>query len=203
MTNRKAPSAGAARQKAFRERMSGLGMTIPRIYMTEDEQGMVREFLRRARGEHTEQLVAGMDFASMHEKWSAPRLCEALAVHAGHHGELREVHLQGLPPAIGLSLARYGNLPARLTVGDEEIFATTVLCTKDAVKHAARFNEACLRLGPTLPLSNVGLVGDDYILFGQLSAHAPLANIVEELDVLGRNAVKANEELADLIRFQG
>lgn len=199
MTTRKAPTAGAARQKAFRERMSGMGMTIPRIYMTEDEQTMVREFLRHCRGERTEQLLVGMDFTSLHEKWSAPRLCEALTGHVGRHGELRDVRLQGLPPAIDLALARYGDLPVRLTVGDEEIFATTVLCTKRAVKSPARFNEACLRLGPTLPLSNVGLVGDDYILFGQLSAHAPLANIVEELDVLGRNAVQALEQLAALI----
>jgi len=46
-------STGAERQKAFRDRMTRMGMTIPRIYMTEGEQGLVREFLRHHRNERS------------------------------------------------------------------------------------------------------------------------------------------------------
>lgn len=200
MTGSRHLSPGAKRQKAFRERMGTMGMTIPRIYMTADEQAMVRTFLRHSRGERTERLIEGMDFSRMHDKWSVPRLFEALKADAARQGALADIRLEGAPPMVALALAQYGGQAVRLAVSDEEIFVTTVLCEKGAVKQPARFNEACLRLGPTLPLSNVGLVGNDYILFGQLSAHSPLANIVEELDVLGRNAVEALNTLSALIR---
>lgn len=200
MTGNKHLSPGAKRQKALRERMGQLGMTIPRIYMTADEQAMVRTFLRHCRGERTERLIEGMDFSRMHEKWTAPALFDALRADTARQDALTDIRLAGVPPAVELALAHYGGQPVRLVVNDEEIFVTTVLCGKGAVKQPARFNEACLRLGPTLPLSNVGLVGNDYILFGQLSAHSPLANIVEELDVLGRNAVESLSALSALIR---
>lgn len=200
MTSNRHLSPGAKRQKAFRERMGTMGMTIPRIYMTADEQAMVRTFLRQCRGERTERLIEGMDFSRLHEKWTAARLFEALKADTARQGALADIRLEGAPPAVTLALSQYGGQAVRLAVSDEEIFVTTVLCEKSAVKQPARFNEACLRLGPTLPLSNVGLVGNDYILFGQLSAHSPLANIVEELDVLGRNAVETLNALSALIR---
>ncbi|WP_329742034.1 DUF2170 family protein [Dyella sp. A6] len=193
-------SPGAQRQKALRERMGKLGMTIPRIYMTADEQAMVRTFLHHCRGERTEQLIEGMDFSHMHAKWTVPTLFDALKADTARQDVLAGIRLHGVPLGIELGLTRYGGQLVRLSVSDEEIFVTTVLCGRSAVKQPARFNEACLRLGPTLPLSNVGLVGDDYVLFGQLSAHSPLANIVEELDVLGRNAVESLEALSALMR---
>ena len=200
MTGNRHLSPGAKRQKAFRERMGTMGMTIPRIYMTADEQAMVRTFLRQCRGERTERLIADMDFSRLHEKWTAARLFEALKADAARQDALTGIRLEGAPPAVMLTLSQHGGQTARLAVSDEEIFVTTVLCEKGAVKQPARFNEACLRLGPTLPLSNLGLVGNEYILFGQLSAHSPLANIVEELDVLGRNAVETLSALSALIR---
>lgn len=192
-------STGAKRQKAFRDRMTRMGMTIPRIYMTEGEQGLVREFLRHHRNERTDQLIGGMDFQAMSQKWTTQRLFDALHEHASRQRQLSQVRLQATPAAIELSLADYGDQSVHLVVTDYEIRMTTSLCEQPAVKDPARFNEACLRLGPNMPLSNVGLVGSHYILFGQLSAHSPLANIVEELDVMGRNVIDALGELSYLI----
>jgi uncharacterized protein YjfI (DUF2170 family) len=192
-------SAGAKRQKAFRDRMTRMGMTIPRIYMTEGERGLVREFLRHRRNGRTDQLIGGMDFQAMSQKWTTQRLFDALYEHANSHKQLSRVRLQASPAAIELSLASYGDQSVHLVVTDYEIRMTTSLCVQRAVKDAARFNEACLRLGPNMPLSNVGLVGSQYILFGQLSAYSPLANIVEELDVMGQNAIDTLGELSHLI----
>ncbi|BDU18938.1 hypothetical protein DYGSA30_03950 [Dyella sp. GSA-30] len=179
--------------------MTRMGMTIPRIYMTEGERERVKAFLRHHRNERTDQLIGGMDFQAMSQKWTTQRLFDALHEHANNHGQLSGVRLQATPAAIELSLASYGDQSVHLVVTDYEIRMTTALCEQRAVKDAARFNDACLRLGPNMPLSNVGLVGSQYILFGQLSAHSPLANIIEELDVMGQNAIDALGELSYLI----
>jgi uncharacterized protein YjfI (DUF2170 family) len=192
-------STGAERQKAFRDRMTRMGMTIPRIYMTEGERELVKEFLRHRRNERTDQLVGGMDFQAMSQKWTTRSLFDALRAHAREHKQLSRVRRQGTPAAIELTLANYDEQLVHLVVTDYEVRMTTALCDQRVVQDKARFNETCLRMGPNMPLSNVGLVGSQYILFGQLSAYSPLANIVEELDVMGRNAIDALSELSYLI----
>jgi uncharacterized protein len=192
-------STGAERQKALRDRMTQMGMTIPRIYMTEGEQGLVREFLRHHRAEGTDQLIGGMDTQAMSQKWTTQRLFDALQDHANNQPQFSRVWLQATPSSIELALASYGEQPVHLVVTEYEIRMTTPLCEQRAVRDPLRFNETCLRLGPNMPLSNVGLVGSHYILFGQLSVRSPLANIVEELDVMGRNVIDAQAELSDLI----
>lgn len=175
-------------------------MTIPRIYMTEAEQELVRRFLRHLRSAHTDELVAHMNFNAMNEKWTTQGLHDALAGHAAKHRQLAGLRLHKAPSAISFGLRDYGDQPVTVTVSDEEVHVSTPLCEQRAVKDAAAFNEACLRLGPVLPLSNVGLVDSHYVLFGQLSAHSPLANVIEELDVLGQNATLAQGEFSHLIR---
>ncbi|MGY3230443.1 uncharacterized protein YjfI (DUF2170 family) [Luteibacter sp. HA06] len=192
-------STGAERQKALRDRMTQMGMTIPRIYMTEGEQGLVREFLQHHRTERTDQLIGGMDLQAMSQKWTTQRLFDALQEHANNQQQFSRVWLQATPSSIELALASYGDQPVHLVVTEYEIRMTTPLCEQRTVRDPLRFNEACLRLGPNMPLSNVGLVGSHYILFGQLSVRSPLANIVEELDVMGRNVIDAQAGLSDLI----
>lgn len=192
-------NAGAKRQKAFRDRMTRMGMTIPRIYMTEGEQEQVREFLRHHRNERTARLIGGMDLQVMSQKWTTQRLFDALQEHASSQQLCSRVWLQATPASIELALANYGDQPVHLVVTEYEIRMTTPLCHQRMVLDPLRFNEACLRLGPNMPLSNVGLVGSHYILFGQLSTHSALANIVEELDVMGRNVIDAQAGLSHLI----
>jgi hypothetical protein len=55
-----------------------MGKAIPRLYVSDDEQAMVREFLHRNRGSRTERLLEDMNFFSAHRKGTAARLCEAL-----------------------------------------------------------------------------------------------------------------------------
>lgn len=199
MPTSKPMTTGAKRQKAFRDRMAQLGMTIPRIYMTEREQGLVRDFLRHQRNEQTERLVAGMDTQPVSHKWTTQRLYEALQDHAARQHQFSGVWLHATPAFIELALASHAGQRVHLVVSEFEILMTTPLCEQRAVSDPLRFNEACLRLGPDMPLTNVGLVGSQYILFGQLSARSPLATIVEELDVMGRNVVDAQASLADYI----
>ncbi|HMH67517.1 MAG TPA: DUF2170 family protein [Pinirhizobacter sp.] len=199
MSAQKPVTSGAQRQRAFRDRMTRLGMTIPRIYMTEAEQELVRRFLRHVRGAHTDELVAHMDFNAMNDKWTLQALYGALASHAGESRQLAGLRLHQAPPSIEFHLRNYDDQPVSITVSEDEVHVSTPLCEQRSVQSPDAFNEACLRLGPVMPLSNVGLVGSHYVLFGQIPPHAPLANIVEELDVLGQNATLTMGELSHLI----
>lgn len=141
----------------------------------------------------------------MSTAWSTSTLFDALNASP----ELREagVSLELLDdaeqPAIAATMAEHGDLLIEFAVSGEQIFVSAPLCTASQVKDRARFNEACLRLNPVNPLSNIGLQtldGEDvYIVFGELSARAPLPNVIEEILVLAANTLEAAEAFADEI----
>ena len=101
---------------------------------------------------------------------------------------------------ISATMREHGDLVIQLAASGEQIFVSAPLCRGSQVKDRHRFNEACLRLNPLNPLSNIGLVsvGDDdlYVVFGELSARAPLANVIEEIQVLADNTLAAAEAFA-------
>ena len=109
--------------------------------------------------------------------------------------------IEGAEPAIAATMAEHGDLQIQLAVAGEQIFVSVPLCMGSEVKNRVRFNEACLRLNPLNPLSNIGLQtidGEDvYIVFGELSAQAPLSNLIEEILVLADNTLEAAEAFAD------
>lgn len=109
----------------------------------------------------------------------------------------------GADPSISATMREHGDLVIQVAASGEQIFVSAPLCRAGQVKDRARFNEACLRLNPLNALSNIGLVaidGDDlYIVFGELSARAPLANVVEEIQVLADNTLAAAEAFANEI----
>ena len=102
---------------------------------------------------------------------------------------------EGALPSIAATMAEHGDLVIQVAASGEQIFVSAPLCRASQVKDRHRFNEACLRLNPMNPLSNIGLLGVDdddlYIVFGELSARAPLANVIEEILVLADNTLEA------------
>jgi uncharacterized protein YjfI (DUF2170 family) len=106
----------------------------------------------------------------------------------------------GEQPTISATMREHGDLVIQLAASGEQIFVSAPLCRGSQVRDRHRFNEACLRLNPLNPLSNIGLVsvGDDdlYVVFGELSARAPLANVIEEIQVLADNTLAAAEAFA-------
>jgi uncharacterized protein YjfI (DUF2170 family) len=103
----------------------------------------------------------------------------------------------GDAPSIAATMPDHGDLVIQIAASGDQVFVSAPLCNASQVKDRNRFNEACLRLNPVNPLSNVGLLtldGDDlYIVFGELSATAPLSNVVEEILVLADNTLEAAE----------
>lgn len=135
----------------------------------------------------------------MSKQWTTKTLFDALHDHADQAGHpfALTLHNNG-DHAISAELREYGDLPVIIVVAEQEIRVSAVLCEQSSVKEPATFNETCLRLGPALPLSNIGLVDGHYIVFGQLSIHSSLDNIVEELNVLGHNTIQTAHDLQSL-----
>ncbi len=96
-------------------------------------------------------------------------------------------------------LADAGDLEITLVLSEDQIYVSTPLVTGAQVQDRAAFNDACLRMNPINPLSNLGLStvdGQDvYVVFGELSADSTETQIVLEIRTLGVNAIDAIESL--------
>ncbi len=132
--------------------------------------------------------------------WTTPALYrELVASELSSSGVTFELH-EGAEPSIAATMTEHGDLVIQIAASGDQIFVSAPLCGVSQVKDRHRFNETCLRMNPLNPLSNIGLLavnGEDlYIVFGELSARAPLANVIEEILVLADNTLEAAEAFA-------
>jgi uncharacterized protein YjfI (DUF2170 family) len=137
--------------------------------------------------------------------WTTHSLFDALKSDAS--ADLGGIDLElvgGVEPTVSIVMREHGDLGLQLAVSGGEIFVSAPLCLASQVKNVAEFNEACLRLNPLNPLSNLGLQnvnGEDlYIVFGELSSRSPLDAVVEEIRVLADNTLQAAEAFADHLK---
>lgn len=107
--------------------------------------------------------------------------------------------LQDAERAYQVVLPESGDLEVTLVAGEDQIYCSTPLVTADGVRDRAAFNDACMRLNPINPLSNLGLStidGQDvYVVFGELSGDSTQAQIIHEIRMLAVNALEAIEVL--------
>ncbi|MFC6839390.1 YjfI family protein [Xanthomonas theicola] len=106
---------------------------------------------------------------------------------------------EGAEPAINLTLHDFGEMEIQVAASGSQIFVSTVLAPADQVADRNGLNDACMRLNPLNPLSNLGLIQhegkDTYIIFGELSASSSLDEVDEEIQVLAANTLDAAESL--------
>ena len=79
--------------------------------------------------------------------------------------------------------------PIYVTITDKEItcMATIVSLSEIQKDKKAMLNEILLNTNPNLNLSNFGIFGDNYVVFGELSSTSTFNEIVLELDTLFDN----------------
>ncbi|GMV29644.1 MAG: hypothetical protein AMXMBFR59_17690 [Rhodanobacteraceae bacterium] len=137
--------------------------------------------------------------------WTTESLHEAL--HSDKTVDLEGIELDligGVDAIINITMHEHGDLTMQMAVSGEQIFVSSPLCRASQVKDRNAFNEACLRLNPVNPLSNLGLQdvgGEDlYIVFGELSSRSPLIAVVEEIHALADNTIQAAEAFADHLK---
>lgn len=128
--------------------------------------------------------------------WTTEPLHQRLAEYFGN---TNVAVLEDAEGALQVVLAEAGDLEITLVLSEDQIYVSTPLVTGKQVADRAAFNDACLRLNPINPLSNLGLAtvdGEDvYVVFGELSADSTEAQIVLEIRTLGVNAIDAIESL--------
>lgn len=107
--------------------------------------------------------------------------------------------LDSAEPVINATLRDYGDMQVQIAASGTQIFVSTVLCEAAQVRDRAAFNDACMRINPINPLSNLGLteIGgrDTYIVFGELSSASSVDDVDEELQMLAANTIDAAETL--------
>lgn len=133
----------------------------------------------------------------MPNPWTTESLYRELSASTlGDSGVTLQLN-DGDEPSIAATMPEHGDLVIQIAASGDQILVSAPLCNASQVKDRNRFNEACLRLNPVNPLSNLGLLtvdGDDlYIVFGELSSTAPLSNVIEEILVLADNTLEAAE----------
>jgi uncharacterized protein len=128
--------------------------------------------------------------------WTIEQLRQRLAEN---FGDAQVAVLEDAENALQVVLAEAGDLEITLVLSDDQIYVSTPLVTGAQVQDRAAFNDACLRMNPINPLSNLGLStvdGQDvYVVFGELSADSTESQIVLEIRTLGVNAIDAIESL--------
>jgi uncharacterized protein YjfI (DUF2170 family) len=128
--------------------------------------------------------------------WTIEQLRQRLAEN---FGDANVAVLEDAENALQVVLAEAGDLEITLVLSEDQIYVSTPLVTGAQVQDRAAFNDACLRMNPINPLSNLGLSAVDgqdvYVVFGELSADSTEAQIVLEIRTLGINAIDAIESL--------
>lgn len=128
--------------------------------------------------------------------WTIEQLQQRLAEN---FGAANVAVLKDAENALQVVLADAGDLEITLVLSEDQIYVSTPLVTGAQVQDRAAFNDACLRMNPINPLSNLGLStvdGQDvYVVFGELSADSTETQIVLEIRTLGVNAIDAIESL--------
>lgn len=98
---------------------------------------------------------------------------------------------------IQVTLHECGDLAVVVGVSGLEVQASVALSPVSDIQDNATFEHQLLRANKLLPLSTFGITvldGQEYYeIFGQMSGASRIEEVVEEIQVLGRNALDAAE----------
>ena len=213
-------SPQALRQARFRERLKSQGLKPVTLHVRPQYHPLLKSLEKRMQRDNTPPslLIAEIDSTmstplaqpmsastaiAPPAAWTARPLFEALQPHLNRYGMSAEL-IDGADPTIHIVVDDDGELDVTLAVSGEQIFVSVPLVTSDDVADIHGLNDACLRMNPINPLSNLGIVRqgdgrDVYIVFGEVSSRSPVVNVLEEIRVLADNALDAAEAIAPFL----
>ncbi len=210
------PSPEAQRQARFRERLKSRGLKTITLNVLPLYHPLLKALEKRMQRDNTPPslLIAEIDSTmstplaqpmsaasavAPTAAWTARPLFEALQPYLTRYGMAAEL-IDGADPTIHIVVDDDGEMDVTMAVSGDQIFVSVPLVTVGDVADVPGLNDACLRMNPINPLSNLGIVrqadGEDvYIVFGELSSRSPVLNVLEEIRVLADNALDAAEAI--------
>ncbi len=92
-------------------------------------------------------------------------------------------------------------LPIFISTSEEQILCIAYLFKYEEVKTESigDINKDMLATNISIPLSSFALVDDQYVIYGALSIHSSLEDIVNEVEVLSSNMIEAIEAMSDYL----
>ncbi|TAE33805.1 MAG: DUF2170 family protein [Alphaproteobacteria bacterium] len=93
-------------------------------------------------------------------------------------------------------------LPIFVSVSEDQILCIAYLFQEHEIIQGkiAQMNEAMLMTNITMPLSAFAKIDGQYVIYGALSVHSSLYDIVHELEILSSNSVEALEAMSDYLQ---
>lgn len=196
-------------QREFRKRLRENGLVKKEVWIRPENAKLLSHIERQLR-----EPVERVDLATTGGKmmieathiWTTEGLFDALQgapLFVEHKASLELI--DGIEPALHITMHEYGDLPVFVTVAGEQIIAESVLWSLNEVRDPAGLNDAVLRTHKYFPLSNISLDtlghGKEYYhMFGALSSASDLANVVFEIEVLASNVIQATEAYAEFLK---
>jgi uncharacterized protein YjfI (DUF2170 family) len=198
-------------QRQYRKRLRELGLVKKEVWIRPEHAqalSQVEKQLRQAQlpGELINGAFTMTDTSiSEQSRWHTHSLYEALlATELVTSGQANVELVEGVEPALHITMAEYGNLPVFLTVVGEQIIVESLLWAAEDIRDQAGFNDAILRTHKYFPLSTISLdtmgsQGDYYQMFGALSSSSLLKNIIFEIEVLASNVIHCAEAYSEFL----
>ncbi|MCK4841607.1 MAG: YjfI family protein [Methylococcales bacterium] len=191
-------------QREFRRRLRENGLIKKEIWVRPEHTLKLTEIERILRQADTHLDDAAID-AITKTQWTTQSLLSELRKSELFTNKLAAVELiDGIYPALHITMFEYGDLPVFLTICGEQIIVECMLWSETDVINKNDFNEVVLRTHKYFPLSTISLDkqpnGDNYYhMFGALSSRSILLNILFEIETLASNVIKITEAYSDYL----
>jgi uncharacterized protein YjfI (DUF2170 family) len=185
--------------KRMRSGLAEAGYVKHEAWVLPENRGALKHVERQLRQPVRPGSFKLEEYMSNADQWTLDRLYSALqSLDEVVSEEVALTLVQGAEQSIKLEMNEYGGLPIYIAVVGEQVIVDTVLVDLASINEPARFNEAVLRSRELFPLSSIGIESMPngevvYNMFGALSAHSSLTNVVTELFTLVDNVQRATE----------
>ena len=198
-------------QREYRKRLREQGLVKREVWIRPEHVSVLSAVEKKLRHLGSSSLVelsqtTGVSFMSETSSWTTERLYLSLKEsELGVSGGVSIELIEGIDPAVHITMHDYGDLPVFLTVAGEQIIVESVLWEASEVSDVVGFNEAVLRTHKYFPLSTISLdkIGDGldyYHMFGALSSMSSLQNVVFEIEVLANNVIQATSAYSGFLK---
>lgn len=196
-------------QREFRKRLRDAGLVKKEVWIRPENAKLlayVEKQLRETVDTFDLAITGGKMMIDSANTWTTESLFDALQGASMFRERKASLELiDGVEPALHITMHEYGDLPIFLTVAGEQIIAESVLWSAEEVRDQVGLNDAVLRTHKYFPLSTISLDtlahGKEYYhMFGALSSTSDLANVVFEIEVLASNVIQATEAYAEFLQ---